>query len=360
MNENKVNSQAIDQQELIILENNYKLSSVIDYHCEHIVDELKDLTNHFFNLGFHLFKLKESWNDDLLKKDFYKFCEENFLLKTTSIKNFINVYKTFRSKDDEDEIDERFENFSFTALVELLPIADDKDFAKEFKKLSTREIREIVSLNKDDSSKGFLNQVYLLIRDLLRKNDVDCILSGDKDEDSDIFFEISAKDSDSSVELRFSLDDGCDYYGNAEDNIFCLRSVSYIAQFDFWIKSFSIHDVADVVDVLSESIKKYASLHIEEKKDEKQKTKFVPTGAAKALNLKKKDIIPYAKNQDNFKRSVIKIDELGCEIFALEGCKYIFGIKYISEYSKREVFDIVDTSLSRLNDWAINDLMLKD
>lgn len=37
-------SQSPDQQELLILENNYKVASVIDYHVNLIVDELKDLT----------------------------------------------------------------------------------------------------------------------------------------------------------------------------------------------------------------------------------------------------------------------------------------------------------------------------
>lgn len=47
------NSQATDQQELLVPENNYKVSSVINFHIDHIVEELKDLTSHFFNLGYH-------------------------------------------------------------------------------------------------------------------------------------------------------------------------------------------------------------------------------------------------------------------------------------------------------------------
>lgn len=355
-------SQSPDQQELLILENNYKVASVIDYHVNLIVDELKDLTNHFFKLGYHLFKLKDSWDDNLTKSEFYKFCESKFFLKSTSIKNLINVYNAFKSKDDEDEIDERFEGFSFTSLVELLPLADDKEFAKNFKKLSTRQIKEITCLNKDDSKSNFLNMVYCLIRDLLRKNCVDCILIEKEETWSDtLHFELSDKSSIVEIKFQLTLEKGVDFYGNLDDELFYLRTSDYLAGFSFWSKSFQVSQIEELVDGLVKAINDYAKIHKpDEEKQEKIKEKFVPTGAVKRLNLKKKDIVKYATDKENFKQSIIVIPQLNVEILSLEGCDYIFAIKSEPKNEYDSGFSIVDSSLSPLNNYSIEDLMLKE
>lgn len=357
---NKNNSQATDQQELIVLEKNYQVSSVINYHIDHIVDELKDLTSHFFNLGYHLFKLKESWDDNLTKSDFYKFCEKNFLLKSTSIKNFINVYKAFKSKDDEDELDERFEGFSFTALVELLPLADDKEFAKNFKLLSTREIKEIVSIEKDSSVKDkLLKQVYEVIRDSLRKKDVDVILADDI-QDNEVEFVISAKNSSHEVHLCLSVRNVVGYYGQVEDEVFYLRSTKYISSFSFWSKCFSVSDIEEVVNELEKSIKEYAKIHVDDEPSKPVKEKFIPTGAAFRLNLKKKDIVKYALDKEHFTKTVIDIPQLDLKILALEGCDYIFGVKHKPHNQYDDGFRVVDSTLSFITNSEIESLMLKE
>lgn len=375
-------SQAPDQQELIVLENKYKVASVIDFHVGNIIEELKDLTEHFFKLGFHLFKLKEAWSEELTKSEFYKYCEEKFYLKSTSIKNFINVYKSFRSKDDEDEIDERFEGFSFTALVELLPISDDKEFAKSFKKLSTREIREIVAINKENSSDAnLLKQVFELMKVLFAKKDVKCDLLGAINEEYELpslAFTISY--SGTTIGLDLDLRKGVSYYGDQEDEVFYLRCKKYISEFDFWSECFGISDLTGVVDKIVKAIKKYSPLKEESDEiDDSKKTVFVQTGAAKRLNLKKKDLIPYVDNPDNYMEDieihVSNNDSMFCDfqIRCLRCCDYIWGIfrkpcpddygyEDLTEEEKNtyKLHRIINSHFNEINNWEKTDLMLKE
>lgn len=373
------NSQATDQHELLVLENNYKVSSVINFHIDHIVEELKDLTSHFFNLGYHLFKLKESWDENLTKSDFYKYCEEKFFLKSTSIKNFINVYKSFRSIDDEDELDERFEGFSFTALVELLPISDDKEFAKEFKQLSTREIKEVVAVGKEDSSDdNFLKQVFGLMKILLEKKKVSCeFLSIDVGTPlPEIYMVVSY--GNAKVKMDFSLRTGTSYYGYQEEEIFYLRSHDYIAAFEFWSQTFGINDLSEVVNKIAKAIIKYSDLRQDEP-EEKKKEMFVPTGAAKRLNLKKKQLVSYVDNSENYMEDIeIHVHNNDSffpefQIRCLRCCDYIWGIfrkpspddygyDDLSEEEKNtfKLRKIINNRFVEINNYEKEELMLKE
>ncbi len=372
-------SQATDQQELLVLENNYKVSSVINYHIDHIVEELKDLTNHFFNLGYHLFKLKESWDENLTKSEFYNYCEEKFFLKSTSIKNFINVYKSFRSIDDEDELDERFEGFSFTALVELLPISDDKVFAKEFKQLSTREIKEVVAIGKEDfSDDSFLKQVFGLMKILLEKKKVNCeFLSIDVESSLPVIYLVVSY-GNAKVKMELSLKVGTTYYGNQEDEIFYLRSHDYIAAFEFWSQAFGINDLSEVVNKIAKAIIKYSDLRQDEP-EETKKVMFVPTGAAKRLSLKKKQLVSYVDNPENYMED-IEIHVFNNDSFfpefqirCLRCCDYIWGIfrkpspedygyNDLSEEEKNtfKLRKIINNRFVEINNWEKEELMLKE
>lgn len=376
-----VDSQSPDQQELLVLEDNYKSISVINYHVENIIDELKDLTSHFFKLGYHLFKLKESWNDVLAKSEFYKFCEEKFLLKSTSIKNFINVYKSFRSIDDEDEIDERFVGFSFTALVELLPISDDKEFAKNFKQLSTREIKKVVSLiDENNSDLGFFMKVFDLFKALLLKKNVNC-KSIEIDENCDYpsgEFEISL--SNVNILMDFDLRKGVDYYGDKEDEVFYLRTSEWINDFDFWSETFGIDSISKVADKLTDAIIKFAEIKADAVDDKpSNRVEYIPTGCAKRMNLKKKDLIPYVDNPENYCEDIdihiVGSDSLFCDfqIRCLRCNDYIWAIfkkpsendydyDDLSDEEKNSyrMFKIINSNFNELNKYDKEELMLKE
>lgn len=316
-------SQSPDQQELLVLEDNYKIASVINYHVENIVDELKDLTSHFFKLGYHLSKLKESWDENLAKSEFYKFCEEKFLLKSTSIKNFINVYKSFRSDEDEDEIDKRFVGFSFTALVELLPLADDKEFAKEFKQLSTREIKKVVVSTFNHSELSLFMQTFELIKTLLSKKNIFCTsieLDGNEEDEDYLpsgYFNISYSNSEVTIEL--SLGKGVDYYGDKEKEVFHIRQKVYLNSFEFWYSSFNLCSISEIVNKLADAIIKYAEIHEVNDNQISNKVGFIPTGCAKRLGLKKKELIPYVDNPENYCESL----EIHGSVFHLVNFKFV-------------------------------------
>lgn len=99
-----------------------------------------DVTRSFFRIGRCLSLLDDK---DVLaylgKKDVYEFAKDRYNLGRTSTKNYLGVYKTF--KDAKGELDEKFEDVGFSSLVELLPVADDKEFAKTVSKLNAADIR---------------------------------------------------------------------------------------------------------------------------------------------------------------------------------------------------------------------------
>ena len=231
---------------LIAMQNRVVEVNRINYHASKIRDELRDLTNSFFTLGFHLFKLKETWSQDLLKRDFYNYCDEEFNLKTTSVKNFINVYKTFKSSNDPEEIDEKFENTSFSALVELLPMSDDKEIASQIKSLPTRQIRDIAKACEDiDSSKDLFDKTFDLIVNLLKAKGI--IAKAVINEEGNKHLVVSEP---AEADYQFTMD------GNVLDDIKLFRLYRWYSYYSkTWFDNrFSLDEINDVIQELIDDV----------------------------------------------------------------------------------------------------------
>ncbi|MFA6667505.1 MAG: hypothetical protein WCS51_04055 [Bacilli bacterium] len=136
----KLNGQTSDQLSVVSGE------LIKSYDYKDVVDEVNEcldkIRSNFFELGKILASAKET---KIFKlggfKDIYTFAKTEFNIESTSTKNFINIYKSF--KNDEDKLDDKFEDFSSSQLVEILPISDDKEFASKLKSLTVKQLRVV-------------------------------------------------------------------------------------------------------------------------------------------------------------------------------------------------------------------------
>ena len=142
---------------------------------------LVGVRNNFFNLGKYLNEVKVNKLFEIDNyKDIYEFAEDKFGIKSTSTKNFINIFLTY--KNDVNELDSRFENFNCSQLIELLPLAiDDKEFSSKLVDCTSLEIRSIkkeINL-KDEKDKVLIvikNKVIKLLTSILSKYSYDDVL----------------------------------------------------------------------------------------------------------------------------------------------------------------------------------------
>lgn len=338
---------------------------------EDIDDCLKEVTSNFFELGKKLYELKENWNQEILNKDYLEFCRSRFNLGKRSVYNFISVYETFKTENG--YLDDKFRSFNFSQLVELLPLSEDKDFASQYKAISTRKVKKLVDSSKKYINKDYKEKILLMAFDLLKEKatsiNLEIIQSGELEFDEEyngnkatLYFQTLG------LSFRFEFKD--DFY---------IAVSKYVSDFDFYLGYFSLDKLSVKFDSLLEELNRY-KLRLENTSDEqplKCKEKFVPTGAAKRLGLKKKDIIPYVDNPDNYMTIMdLRIsDSYFCEfeIRSLRCCDYIFAIfrkpnegdylySSLSEEEKNtfKLDKIIDRNFNVLNKWDKEILMMEE
>ncbi|MFA6667210.1 MAG: hypothetical protein WCS51_02495 [Bacilli bacterium] len=143
----------------------------IDSYSESVnnINELfENIRNNFFDLGKELSKVKESKSYKIGNyKDVYEFSKSEFNLEVTSTKNFINVYSTF--KNDNGCLSDKFQNFNLSQLVEMLPLADDKEFCSELGSLTVKEIKSVKKqLNTIDATvEGKWNSLITVVKNIV-------------------------------------------------------------------------------------------------------------------------------------------------------------------------------------------------
>jgi len=128
--------------------------SVFSNLCQQIVNGSKNVLEGFLRIG-RSFKIIEEKKLYLLDgySNFYEFCEKKFNYKETSVKNMIAVYKKYKDNNTDDQsyfisVDEKYEGYSYTALVEMLPIPE-KEIQKRFTPdMSVNEIRKVKSIGQ--------------------------------------------------------------------------------------------------------------------------------------------------------------------------------------------------------------------
>lgn len=126
--------------------------------CKAMTDEMQNVKHSFFKLGMYLSEAYvKRLNNGTGVDDFFTWCEQLFGLQKSSVYNFMRIYNVFRDKrrTDVGVLDSRFEDFSQSQLVELLPASDSLDqiqFVKPTDSVAT--IRKVVKINKKMRSRA--------------------------------------------------------------------------------------------------------------------------------------------------------------------------------------------------------------
>lgn len=118
-----------------------------------INNALKNVTDGFLTIG-------KTLNDVETQKIYafagfenvYDFAKENFSLGETSVKNYISVFKRFGDPSTySGRLKEKYKEYSFTQLVELIPMKDDeiKKVTPEFNIKEIRSIKKVSQLTSD-------------------------------------------------------------------------------------------------------------------------------------------------------------------------------------------------------------------
>lgn len=112
-----------------------------------IHDDIADIRHGFIRLGFHLAEIKKClYYQDAGYDDFYRFCEVNYGLEQTTVKRYIEVWYAFSEYDEKSNsrkmwIDEKYSGYTYSQLVELLPL-DDKQRKEILPCMTVKEIRQ--------------------------------------------------------------------------------------------------------------------------------------------------------------------------------------------------------------------------
>lgn len=110
-------------------------------------NDINEIKSQFIRLGFHLEEISRC---EIYKifgfDDFYEFCEANFHLSRSTVSRHINLFLRFCHKNGKYEtptmfIDERWKDYNYSQLCEMLPLPDQK-LEGVNPKMTVKEIRE--------------------------------------------------------------------------------------------------------------------------------------------------------------------------------------------------------------------------
>lgn len=130
-------------------------NEVAESYAVRIHNDIKEIRHGFIKLGFHLDEIKKcGYYKDLGYHDFYEFCEVNYRLDKSAVSRYMNVFYKFAEFDIFSNtrkmwIAEKYKDFSFSQLCEMLPVSDTKLLAKITPDMTIKEIRTIKKSGKD-------------------------------------------------------------------------------------------------------------------------------------------------------------------------------------------------------------------
>ena len=152
----EVVDEPINMKELLPhVQNYYKYIDKIQ-RCE------ESILESFFDIGRYLQLINENSLYKLENyKDIYEFAEDKFKYKKTSVVNMIAVYTKYQDSKDPTSIAEDYATYSYTALVELLPVPEEEIKKNYTPEDSIVDIRKSKKLSKLDSH----------IKDIVKKFD---------------------------------------------------------------------------------------------------------------------------------------------------------------------------------------------
>ena len=155
---------------------NFNLSNFRTYKT--IIEDIKEYSQeavlNFLQIGRLFKRVKEEKLYEI--EDYssvYEFALNKFGYRETSVKNFIAVFDKYADTTDVRnsyfDVKKEYENYSFTSLVELLPISEDEIKEKYSPEMTVKEIRQskLVSQLTDDLQEKV--KKYNHVVDILKK-----------------------------------------------------------------------------------------------------------------------------------------------------------------------------------------------
>lgn len=132
---------------------------------KYILTDLNDIRHSYIRLGFHLYECRQQkYYEDFGFVDMDEFCEKNFGMDKSSVSRCINVFLSFcpvtSSSLPQMGLDERWNEYSYSQLVEMLPLSH-KQRLQIKPNMTIKQIREM----KKDMKKAIINKVDFAVLD---------------------------------------------------------------------------------------------------------------------------------------------------------------------------------------------------
>ncbi len=164
---------------------------------KYLCTDLTDIRRYYIRLGFHLEEFGRcGYYRDFGYDNLYDFCENNLGLDKSAVSRCINVYLEFNASAETKyigntkssgcamELADRWKNYSYTQLCEMLPLSDEdrkkilpdmtvkqiREFKKELKE--KKSIDPVASTQPEKEKKPFDNKRYESTFGIVRQNTV--------------------------------------------------------------------------------------------------------------------------------------------------------------------------------------------
>ena len=155
---------------------NFNLSSFKTYKS--VIEDIKEYSQeavlNFLQIGRLFKRVKEEKLYEI--EDYssvYEFALNKFGYKETSVKNFIAVFEKYADSEDLDydyfDIKEEYKNYSFTSLVELLPVPEEEIKENYTPEMSIKEIRQTKVISQLTDQLQEKVKKYNHVVDILKK-----------------------------------------------------------------------------------------------------------------------------------------------------------------------------------------------
>lgn len=155
---------------------NFNLSSFETYKS--VIEDIKEYSQeavlNFLQIGRLFKRVKEEKLYEIEEfQSVYDFALNKFGYKETSVKNFIAVFEKYADSEDLDydyfDIKEEYKNYSFTSLVELLPVPEEEIREKYSPEMSVKEIRQTKVISQLTDQLQEKVKKYNHVVDILKK-----------------------------------------------------------------------------------------------------------------------------------------------------------------------------------------------
>ncbi len=296
-------------------------------------DSYKDIVSSFFDFGKKLNALKDAYDKNnvvLGGAEYFSFIEMRYGVGKSTVYNLINVYLAF--KDKYDQLDERFKSFSFSSLVELLPLKDDKEFASQLSCLSTRDLNKTLKEIKraKDYQRPVIQSIYQIVKSLCSKKDIKFEICS-----SEEIKQLHVREFDGYMYKFFKLN-GVPYYIQAYKSVSSSHIVSIqIADNNkyYWhLQYIALNSInKDIEQFFYDFERKYKEYKKEQEKrvdtPKVSKSKVI-TGIAAKLGLKRNMIVDYVDDLSNYQQLIYKNEQIGIKIFSLKDVPGIYLLRH--------------------------------